>query len=42
MNILLVDDDLDVIEGIMDGVDWEGLGFRQVSLARNKCPCSSG
>lgn len=35
MNILLVDDDLDVIEGIMDGVDWEGLGFRQVYLAQS-------
>ena len=38
MNILLVDDDLDVIEGIMDGVDWEGLGFRQVYLAPSVLP----
>lgn len=35
MNILLVDDDLDVIEGIMDGMDWEELGFQQVYLARS-------
>lgn len=34
MVILLVDDDLDVIEGIMDGVDFEALGFQQVFCAQ--------
>ena len=35
MDILLVDDDVDVIEGIQDGVDWDALGFRQVYLAQS-------
>ena len=35
MEILLVDDDLDVIEGIMDGMDWDELDFRQVHLAQS-------
>ncbi len=35
MDILLVDDDLDVLEGISDGVDFEGLGFEQVYAAQN-------
>ena len=35
MDILLVDDDLDVLEGISDGVDFEGLGFEQVYTAQN-------
>lgn len=35
MDILLVDDDLDVIEGILDGVDFEALGCQRVHMARS-------
>lgn len=35
MDILLVDDDLDVLEGIADGVDFEALGFEQVYTAQS-------
>ncbi len=33
MDILLVDDDLDIIDGILDGVDFDGLGCRCVHVA---------
>ncbi len=35
MNALLVDDELDVLEGILDGVDFEALGFENVYTAQN-------
>lgn len=35
MDILLVDDDLDIIEGILDGVDFDALGCHRVHMARS-------
>ena len=35
MNILIVDDEQLAVQGILDGVDWERLGFREVLTAYN-------
>ncbi len=35
MVVLIVDDEPDIIEGIITGVDLKGLGFRQVLTAKN-------
>ena len=35
MVILIVDDEPDIIEGVITGVDLEGLGFTEVMTARS-------
>ena len=35
MNILLVDDNQYVLEGLLDGIDFSGLGFSQVYTAKS-------
>lgn len=35
MNILLVDDDVDIIEGMIDAIDFQKLGFEKVFTATN-------
>lgn len=35
MKLMIVDDEMYVIEGILDGVDWDVLGFEEVLTARS-------
>ena len=35
MNVLLVDDEMDVLEGITDALDFDSLGIESVYLAQS-------
>lgn len=39
MNVLLVDDEMDVLEGITDALDFDSLGIESVYLGAKRRSC---